>query len=96
MPAPKRDPSGYKFYRVLSANDGTNSVQSLSAAVMIGGFNTPGKNQTDVIYFHGTTTEAFRSRKSVGAFLANINYQGARPTVTHLEVVVALGDKLKP
>ena len=30
-------PSAYKFYRVLSANDGTNSVQSLSAAAIIGG-----------------------------------------------------------
>ena len=88
-------PSAYKFYRVLSANDGTNSVQSLSAAVMIGGFNTPGKNQTDVIYFHGTTTEQFRTGNPSALFLANINYNGARPTITNLEVVVALGDKLQ-
>ena len=87
-------PSGYKFYRVLTANDGTNPVQSLSAAVMIGGFNTPGKNQTDVIYFHGTTTQQFRSGNPSALFLANINYQGTRPTITQLEVVVALGDKL--
>jgi hypothetical protein len=66
-------PSGYKFYRVLNANDGTNPVQSLSAAVMIGGFNSPGKNQTDVIYFHGTTTERFRSGNPSALFLANIN-----------------------
>jgi hypothetical protein len=88
-------PSGYKFYRVLTANDGSNPVQSLSAAVMIGGFNSPGKNQTDVIYFHGTTTAQFRSGNPSALFLANINYQGTRPTINSLEVVVALGDKLE-
>jgi hypothetical protein len=88
-------PSAYKFYRVLNANDGTNSVQSLTAAVMIGGFNTPGKNQTDVIYFHGTTTAQFRTGNPSALFLANINYNGTAPAITNLEVVVAVGDKLQ-
>ena len=89
-------PSAYKFYRVLVANDGTNPVQSLSAAVMIGTFSNPGKNkQTDVIYFHGTTTQQFRTGNPSALFQANIDYSGARPTISSLEVVVALGDKLQ-
>ena len=89
-------PSAYKFYRVLVANDGTNPVQSLSAAVMIGAFSNPGKNkQTDVIYFHGTTTQQFRTGNPSALFQANIDYSGARPTINSLEVVVALGDKLQ-
>jgi hypothetical protein len=88
-------PSAYKFYRVLVANDGTNPVQSLTAAVMIGAFNSPGKDNTDVIYFHGTTTQQFRDGNPSALFKANINYSGARPTITSLEVVVAVGDKLQ-
>jgi hypothetical protein len=87
-------PSAYKFYRVLVANDGTNPVQSLSAAVMIGAFNSPGK-KNDVIYFHGSTTQQFRTGNPSALFRANIDYSGAKPTITHLEVVVAVGDKLQ-
>src|SRR5215831_9449046 len=89
-------PSAYKFYRVLVAKDGTNPVESLSAAVMIGAFNNPGKDkQTDVIYFHGATTEQFRTGNPSALFQASIDYSGARPRITSLEVVVALGDKLQ-
>jgi hypothetical protein len=87
-------PSGYSFYRVWTAgvpviNGIPNPVGGLGAAVMLGSFQAEGKPQSEVIYFHGTTTKAVQA-----LFRALMDYSGPKPAVKNLYVEVAEGDSL--
>ncbi|MBV8069158.1 MAG: hypothetical protein JO270_04585 [Acidobacteriaceae bacterium] len=93
-------PSGYKFYRVLTANDeqpysgGVNPVGTLSAAVMLGAFQAEGKPQKDVIYFHGTTTPKAHTGSPQALFRAQVDYSSGKPQVIAVFIAVAEGDSL--
>jgi hypothetical protein len=92
-------PSGYRFFRVLTAgaplNGNTNPVAALGAAVMLGTFEAQGKGNYDVIYFHGTTTEKARPGSPEGLFRAQIDYSDPnKPLVSNIYVEVAEGDSL--
>jgi len=93
-------PSGYNFYRVMTAGDGIayggniNPVGGLGAAVMIGTFDAPEKPQNDVIYFHGTTTEQAQAGSPQALFRAAIDYSSGKPAVTNVVLEVAEGDSL--
>lgn len=92
-------PSGYKFFRVLTAgaplNGNVNPVAALGAAVMLGTFEAQGKGNYDVVYFHGTTTEKVRPGSPEGLFRAQIDYSDPnKPLVTNIYVEVAEGDSL--
>jgi hypothetical protein len=93
-------PSGYNFYRVWTAgvpiiNEIPNPVSSLGAAVMLGSFQAEGKPQSDVIYFHGRTTEKAHAGSPQALFRAQIDYSSpSKPLVKNLFTVVAEGDSL--
>jgi hypothetical protein len=93
-------PSGYKFYRVLTANDGqaysggVNPVGTLSAAVMLGAFQAEGKPQKDVIYFHGTTTQKAHNGSPQALFRAQVDYSSGKPQVIAVFTAVAEGDSV--
>jgi hypothetical protein len=87
-------PSGYNFYIVWTAGLATingipNPVGGLGAAVMLGSFQSEGKPQTDVIYFHGTTTKGAQA-----LFRAVMDYSGPKPVVNNCVTEVAEGDSL--
>lgn len=93
-------PSGYNFYRVLTAGDGVsyggsiNPVGGLGAAVMLGTFEVEGKPQSDVMYFHGTTTEKAHAGSPQALFRGQIDYSSGKPYVSTVYVQVAEGDSL--
>ncbi len=87
-------PSGYNFNIVWTAglptiNGIPNPVGGLGAAVMLGSFQAEGKPQTDVIYFHGTTTKGAQA-----LFRAVMDYSGPKPVVNNCVIEVAEGDSL--
>ena len=61
---------------------------------MLGSFQAAGKPQSDVIYFHGSTTEKAHAGSPEALFRAQIDYSGAKPVVTNIYVEVAEGDSL--
>ena len=94
-------PSGYKFYRVLTAGDGgnyngfVNPVGGLGAAVMLGTFEVEGKPQSAVVYFHGTTTAKAHPGSPQALFRVQIDYSSiGKPLVAAVYVQVAEGDSL--
>jgi hypothetical protein len=87
-------PSGYNFNIVWTAglpkiNGINNPVGGLGAAVMLGSFQAEGKPQSDVIYFHGTTTNGAQA-----LFRAVMDYSGPKPVVNNCVIEVAEGDSL--
>ena len=93
-------PSGYKFYRVLTTGQPlpigkTNPVKTVGAAVMLGSFELPDKpGQSDVLYFHGTSTG---SGEPQALFQAELSYESSSgdPILTYVSVAVAQGDELR-
>jgi hypothetical protein len=94
-------PTGYRFYRVLTTGkalpNGPNPVQTVGAAVMLGSYEHPQKPvQTDVVYFHGTATEAAQAGEPQALFRGEISYHAGtgEPRLTQVLIEVAQGDKL--
>ncbi|MBV9265351.1 MAG: hypothetical protein JO061_04200, partial [Acidobacteriaceae bacterium] len=93
-------PSGYRFYRVLTANDGQvynnrpNIVGDLTAAVMMGTTHPPGRAPLGYVYFHGTATPGFNPSQPAAAFLINLDYSVTPPKVIFLNVMTFEGDKI--
>ena len=83
-------PSGYTFYRVLTASDGqkynglTNIVGDLTAAVMMGTTQEVGKPPLGYVYFHGTGTSQSYLGANAAAFIINLDYSVTPPKVTFL------------
>ncbi|MBV8829256.1 MAG: hypothetical protein JO108_08545, partial [Acidobacteriaceae bacterium] len=93
-------PSGCTFYRVLNANDGQsyngmpNIVADLTAAVMMGTTQEPGKPPLGYVYFHGTGTSQSYLGANAAAFLINLDYSVTPPKVLFLSAMAYEGQVL--
>ncbi len=90
-------PTGYKFYRVLTAGDPNfqPSIQTMTAAVMMG--SSSGKPGVETIYLHGTQLPPAGSSDPIPtAFQLLINYSFTPPRVTGGGVIASQGSTIIP